>query len=55
MVLWGREDAIIPPSAGRLYQQAIPGARMTVLEQCGHMPEMEQPHEFVQAVLDFFT
>lgn len=53
LVVWGREDAIIPLSAGELYQRAIKGATLTVIERCGHMPEMEQPDEFVGAVLDF--
>jgi pimeloyl-ACP methyl ester carboxylesterase len=53
LVVWGRQDAIIPLNAGQRYQQAIPGAKMVVLEHCGHLPEMEQPAAFVQTVLDF--
>jgi pimeloyl-ACP methyl ester carboxylesterase len=52
-LVWGREDTIIPLNAGQLYQRAIKGATATILEQCGHMPEMEKPAEFVQIVLDF--
>jgi pimeloyl-ACP methyl ester carboxylesterase len=53
LLLWGREDKIIPLNACQLYQQAIPGATVKILEHCGHMPEMEQPEEFVRAVLPF--
>jgi pimeloyl-ACP methyl ester carboxylesterase len=53
LVVWGREDAIIPPSVGQRYARAIPGATAKVLDRCGHMPEMEQPEAFVQTVLDF--
>jgi pimeloyl-ACP methyl ester carboxylesterase len=52
-LVWGREDTIIPLNAGQLYQRAIKGATATIMEQCGHMPEMEKPAEFVQIVLDF--
>lgn len=55
LVVWGRQDAIVPPSAGRRYVRAIPGATAKVLDGCGHMPEMEQPEAFVQAVLDFLA
>jgi pimeloyl-ACP methyl ester carboxylesterase len=55
LLVWGREDAIIPLNACQLYQQAIPGATATILDQCGHMPEMEQPEAFVQAVLAFLA
>ena len=55
LLVWGRQDAIIPLNAGQRYQQAIPGAQLQVLDRCGHMPEMEQPTAFVQVVLDFLT
>jgi pimeloyl-ACP methyl ester carboxylesterase len=55
LVVWGREDAIIPCSVCQLYEHAIPGATAKIIENCGHMPEMEKPAEFVQVVLDFLT
>lgn len=55
LVLWGREDAIIPLNVCERYVRAIPGATAKVLDRCGHHPEMEQPGAFVQAVLDFLA
>jgi pimeloyl-ACP methyl ester carboxylesterase len=55
LVIWGREDAIIPLDACHRYVQAIPGATARILDGCGHMPEMEQPEAFAQAVLDFLA
>ncbi len=55
LVIWGREDAIIPLNVCQRYVRAIPGATANVLDRCGHMPEMEQPEAFVQAVLDFLA
>lgn len=55
LVVWGREDAIIPLNASLLYQRGIPGATATVLDGCGHMPEMEKPEEFVHVVESFLT
>jgi pimeloyl-ACP methyl ester carboxylesterase len=55
LVVWGREDAVIPLSVGQRYARAIPGATAKVLDRCGHMPEMEQPEAFVEAVLDFLA
>ena len=55
LVVWGREDAIIPLNAGQRYLRAIPGATAKVLDRCGHLPEMEQPEAFVQVVLDFLA
>lgn len=55
LLVWGRQDAIIPVNAYQLYQQGIPGAVTKILEQCGHLAEMEQPQALVQAVLDFLA
>jgi pimeloyl-ACP methyl ester carboxylesterase len=55
LVIWGREDAIIPLNVCQRYVRAIPGATAKVLNRCGHMPEMEQPEVFAQTVLDFLV
>ena len=54
LLVWGREDRIIPLGACQRYQQAIQGATARILDKCGHLPEMEQPEAFVQIVMDFF-
>lgn len=55
LVVWGREDAIIPLNVCQRYARAIPGATAKVLDRCGHWPEMEQPEAFVQVILDFLA
>lgn len=55
LIVWGREDAIVPPSAGEAYQQAIPGSRLVTLDGCGHRPEIEQSEQFVRLVEDFLA
>jgi pimeloyl-ACP methyl ester carboxylesterase len=55
LVVWGRQDAIIPVSVCERYVKAIPGATARILDRCGHCPEMERPHEFVQVVREFLT
>jgi pimeloyl-ACP methyl ester carboxylesterase len=53
LIVWGRQDAIVPVSAGEAYHQAIPGSRLVVLDHCGHRPEIEQADEFVRVVREF--
>jgi pimeloyl-ACP methyl ester carboxylesterase len=55
LIVWGRHDAIVPLECGELYQAAIPGAQLVVLDQCGHSPQVEKPHAFLDAVLPFVT
>ncbi len=53
LIIWGRQDEVVPLSAGQLYHEKIAGSRMVVLDQCGHMPMIEKSAEFVRAVQDF--
>jgi pimeloyl-ACP methyl ester carboxylesterase len=53
LMVWGREDAIIPLNVCERYIRAIPGATAHVIDRCGHLPEMEQPEAFVKAVRNF--
>jgi pimeloyl-ACP methyl ester carboxylesterase len=55
LIVWGRDDAIVPLSAGEAYHAAIPGSQLVVLDQCGHHPEMEQTEAFVNHVQSFLT
>ena len=55
LLVWDREDAIAPVECGEIYQRAIPRSRLSIIEDCGHMPEMEKPVEFVKIVENFLT
>ena len=54
-IVWGREDRIVPLECGELFQQAIPGSDLVVIDNCGHAPQIEKPGEFVAAALDFLA
>jgi pimeloyl-ACP methyl ester carboxylesterase len=43
LVVWGREDRWIPVAHADLFVNAIAGARKVVLDDCGHMPQAEEP------------
>ena len=55
LIVWGKQDALVPLQCGAQYQAAIPGARLTVLDQCGHSPQIEKPPAFLNAVMPFLT
>ena len=55
LVVHGTEDKLIRPSNGRLLAERIPGARLVMLEQCGHMPMHEQPDALAAHVLAFLA
>ncbi len=43
LVICGREDQITPLEGSELMAAEIPGARLEVLEHCGHLSSLEQP------------
>lgn len=53
MVIWGRDDRIVPAECGELYRKAIAGAQLEVIDRCGHFPHLEKPAEFWRAVSAF--
>jgi len=53
LVLWGDKDGLIPPAHGKAFADGIPGAKLSVIENCGHMPNIECQEEFVKRVLAF--
>jgi len=53
LIVWGREDRVVPVECGEQYRRLLPNADLTVLERCGHLPPVEQPEVFARLVLDF--
>jgi pimeloyl-ACP methyl ester carboxylesterase len=53
LVVWGRDDRITPVECGTTYAESIPGARLHVIERCGHFAHLEQPAELARVVREF--
>jgi pimeloyl-ACP methyl ester carboxylesterase len=46
LVVWGRNDLIVPASDGIEYARRIDGAQLEIFERCGHLPMAEHPVRF---------
>jgi pimeloyl-ACP methyl ester carboxylesterase len=53
LVVWGREDALVPLAAGKALGEDIPGARSVILDGCGHVPPVECAAPFNTALLKY--
>lgn len=53
LLIWGREDALIPLGQGEALNRGIPNSRLEVVDNCGHLPQIEKPAHFNKLVLDF--
>lgn len=46
LIVWGRDDPIIPVHHGEEAHERIPGSRLEIFDGIGHMPQIESPHRF---------
>jgi len=53
LIVWGRHDQLVPLAHGEAYCKAINGARLKVIEHCGHAPQLEQPAEMAAILKEF--
>ncbi len=53
LVVWGREDAWAPLAQARRFEEALPRARLVVLDACGHVPQEERPADVLRALRAF--
>jgi len=53
LLLWGREDRVVPLSVAHRLESELPSARLVILEACGHLPPEERPDESWAAVERF--
>jgi pimeloyl-ACP methyl ester carboxylesterase len=53
LVVWGKQDRLVPLAHGEAYHKAIRGSELKVIDRCGHSPQLERPAEFVAMVEEF--
>src|SRR5205814_2676758 len=53
LLLWGERDPIIPVGHGHRAQERMPGSRLVTFSDSGHFPQIDDPHRFATAVLEF--
>jgi pimeloyl-ACP methyl ester carboxylesterase len=55
LIVWGRQDRVVPLSAGELYHKSIPGSELLALDRSGHRPEIEKQSEFTERLKRFLA
>jgi pimeloyl-ACP methyl ester carboxylesterase len=53
LLMWGRQDRVVPLSIGERLAHDLPHARLEILERCGHLPPEELPEQSWQLVASF--
>jgi pimeloyl-ACP methyl ester carboxylesterase len=55
LIVWGRDDRIVPVGGAYEYESLIPGSRRVIFEDTGHVPMIERPAAFNQLLEEFLT
>jgi pimeloyl-ACP methyl ester carboxylesterase len=55
LVLWGRDDALVPVAYAEQFGRRIAGSRVEVLEDCGHVLQADQPETTWTLVTEFLN
>ena len=53
LVVWGERDRMVLSKGAQRVLEAVPGARLELLDNCGHCPQVECPDRFSELLLDF--
>jgi pimeloyl-ACP methyl ester carboxylesterase len=53
LVLCGREDALTPVRLHEEMAALIPGSRLHVIDECGHLSALERPEEVTAALREW--
>jgi len=53
LIVWGKYDELSSPAGADRLERTIPGSRKAIIDNCGHMPQIEKADEFNRIVRAF--
>jgi 2-hydroxy-6-oxonona-2,4-dienedioate hydrolase len=53
MLVWGAKDQLAPTHLARDLAERMSDAKLTVIEDAGHIPHIDQPHAVATAINRF--
>ena len=55
LILWGKDDRLLPVAGAQAWAKAVPGAKLIVYPATGHLPMEEVPQKTAEAVRSFIS
>jgi pimeloyl-ACP methyl ester carboxylesterase len=53
LIIWGKQDRILGTKPAQQFQDHLPNYQFHWIDNCGHVPHLEQPQITAQLILDF--
>jgi 2-hydroxy-6-oxonona-2,4-dienedioate hydrolase len=54
-LIWGASDRLVPVDYAKKLQSQLPHCTLTVIERCGHAPQIERPQQLTQVLLQILA
>jgi pimeloyl-ACP methyl ester carboxylesterase len=51
LLRWGRKDQLADPKSAPAFLAAVPTATLSILDDCGHCPQLENPQRVAELIL----
>ena len=55
LVIWGKQDAFISSQHAEVLQRLLRNVQVKLIDQCGHLPQIEYSDMFNEAALSFLA
>jgi pimeloyl-ACP methyl ester carboxylesterase len=55
LLVWGANDRLFPRDYAFAWQRLIPGSKVVIVPECGHVPHVEKPSVFVSELQSFIN
>ncbi len=55
LLVWGKQDGLVPPVYAEEFKSRLRQADIVLIDDAGHIPQLEQPVEVREQVLKFLT
>jgi len=54
-LIWGASDRIVPLDYAKKLQAQLPRCTLTVIDRCGHAPQLERPRQFTRVLFEILA
>jgi pimeloyl-ACP methyl ester carboxylesterase len=55
LIVWGENDAVLPAADAHQFERLIPDSRKLLMRDTGHVPQIERPRAFNDALMEFLS
>ncbi len=53
LLIWGKEDRIVPVECAEIFRRGIKNSRLVILDDCGHVTFVDKPEKTISAIDKF--